>query len=488
MSNALSRIAIDASAPDSSLAVRDSCGRLTYSQLRAEVRELAGRLSERGIRPGVAVLLATENRLIDVVGLLAILQAGALVVPLRDPDAATAIASYAERTAATAMVRNAEIIELAGTRPETPPEFEGAAFVLFTSGSTDTPKGVVLGADEFSAKLDAIASVIPFSPPRRTLVALHLSFAFGIWVTLLTLQHGGTVELAPLTVRDIVAALQEREVERIALVPTIVRAMFAKRTSNDDDSILDRFSHARAVRDVLTGGEVLGPRSRSQMESFFSGAGIYDVFGLTETSTSDFILPPNAPADALGTVGYPTPGVCFRITTGDGSIIADGDAGELEIDTPFLMRGYLGRADLTADASRDGYFRTGDVARVRKGGALEILGRSKDIIVRGGIKISPVELERSISAHPGVAAALALGLPDDVLGERSCIAVVAHDGSTIEEGQLRAFLSGRSERQLVPDEIVVVPELPLGPTGKANRTALRALLLGQRAAQNFAER
>jgi acyl-CoA synthetase (AMP-forming)/AMP-acid ligase II len=153
--------------------------------------------------------------------------------------------------------------------------------------------------------------------------------------------------------------------------------------------------------------------------------------------------------------------------------------GELQIRTPYIMSGYLDAPDLTAAAFQDGWFRTGDLARVREGGVVELAGRAKELIVRGGNKVSPLEIEQVFAAHPDVAAAMATGLPDPVLGERIHLLVVLRPGRTCGADALREFAAPRLPKFKRPDAFHFADALPLGRTGKADRGALRVLLAAQ---------
>ncbi len=471
MNRDLSEIGVDGEG--AAIALRDPSEALTFDEMRDRIADGARMLRQHGVRPGDAVLLATRNCVSDLIDLLAILRIRGVAVPLRDADASSAVSEYARRTGARFMMTCGQAAVVGEHAEVGLDELNGAALVLFTSGSTGEPKGAILESTVFHGKLDAIASVVPFDIGMRTLVSLRMSFGFGIWVALLTLRSGGTVELADLSVADALQTLCARRVERWAVVPTMLRALLAKRSTAAICPLVKRLRCERSLHDIVTGGEVLGPAVHEAIAEIVPGVGIYDVFGLTETSTSDFILGPHARQDEVGSVGYPTPGVRFRLTTVDGSVVVDGEPGELEILTPFRMRGYLRRVDLTEKSFSEGYFRTGDVARRRANGALEILGRSKEIIVRGGVKISPVEVEHAVTAHPSVSNALAVGVSDPVLGESVWVGVVYCHGQHIEPDELRAFLLARVERHLVPDRIVALEELPAGPTGKSSRAQLR---------------
>jgi long-chain acyl-CoA synthetase len=137
------------------------------------------------------------------------------------------------------------------------------------------------------------------------------------------------------------------------------------------------------------------------------------------------------------------------------------------------MNGYLDEPELTRAAFADGFFRTGDLARARADGRVELAGRIKDVINRGGAKVSPLELEHVLLQHPAVAAALATGVPDPIMGERIHVLVVRRANTSIDERGLREWIAGRIERFKWPDAYHFGPELPTGRSGKVDRNALR---------------
>jgi acyl-CoA synthetase (AMP-forming)/AMP-acid ligase II len=142
------------------------------------------------------------------------------------------------------------------------------------------------------------------------------------------------------------------------------------------------------------------------------------------------------------------------------------------------MLGYLDDADLTAASFADGYFKTGDLARLRPDGFVELVGRAKDIVSRGGHKIAPLEIDNLLAEHPDIAAALCAGVPDERLGEIIHAVVVPRAGAQIDAGALRDWMLARTERYKVPDVFHVRDALPAGGTGKADRRAVARLADG----------
>jgi long-chain acyl-CoA synthetase len=252
------------------------------------------------------------------------------------------------------------------------------------------PKGAVLSHRAFAGKLEAIQSLLEFGKneraPDRTLLVLNLTFSFGIWVALLTLLHGGC--LLP---REKFAAggflkdLEDSSATQVAVVPTMMRSLIL------DVPQSQLRCTAPALRQVLIGGETLGAGLGATLRALFRPAALIDIYGLTETSTCDFFLMAHEAERHAGCIGRASPGVRFRILDSDGNTVPQGEIGELNISSPFLMSGYLDEPALTP--IQDGWLATGDLACEREPGIVAIAGRKKELIYRGANKVSPLEIE-----------------------------------------------------------------------------------------------
>jgi len=237
---------------------------------------------------------------------------------------------------------------------------------------------------------------------------------------------------------------------------------------------------APGLRMILAGGEVMTPALNENICKLLPGAGIYDLYGSTETGSCDFCLGPEEQIAGRGSIGRPTRDVNFRIRKSDGHLAGEGEAGELEINSPYGMLGYLDDPELTRISFNEGCFRTGDLARVRADGRTEIVGRSKEIISKGGNKISPLEIDNLLSAHPDVAVALCAGVPDDRLGETIHAVVVLKAGATVTPPGLLTWASDKIERFKLPEMVYFCDAIPLGNTGKASRAAALKYILAQK--------
>ncbi|MGH8720453.1 MAG: class I adenylate-forming enzyme family protein [Burkholderiales bacterium] len=444
---------------------------LSYAELFAEANAVAGALRGAGMAQDEPLHLRVSNHPLDLAAMFGAWLARAVVVPVHRSSPALAAAQIAARTLARFewdALAAAPLGRLAEAGPPRRDILEGAALVVFTSGSSGAPKGAVLSHRAFAGKLDAIQSRLGFGDSDRTMLVLNITFSFGIWVALLTLLQGGRL----LPVEKFVPAafleqLRAAAITRVAVVPTMMRAL-----------ILDHPGAALArpsvLRTVMIGGEALGQGLDQTLRALFAPADLIDIYGLSETSTSDFFLMPEDAVRYAGCIGRPSPGVRYRIRGDDGGAVAQGAVGELCISSPFLMNGYLGQPELSP-IDAEGWLATGDLARERDPGVVEIAGRKKELIVRGGNKIAPQEIEFALGAHPRVAAALAVGRPDARLGQRIHALVVPRDaGLTVTE--LRGFLRERLDRFKQPDVFYFSRELPAGRTGKADRGRFAAML------------
>ncbi|MFG2636839.1 class I adenylate-forming enzyme family protein [Streptomyces sp. NPDC048362] len=486
---------------------------LGYRALGKRGRALAAALVAAGHRRGEPVLVAVDNRCGDVVCELGAWSAGAVVVPVHRDSPALVLRSTAARVGARLLLGDprhhppawagvtgpaghpwlGEIVgDPAGGASRPPAELdEEEALVVFTSGSTGRPKGVVLSHRALHTKLRAINEVLPFDEGQTALHVLHLNFSFGQWTSLLTLATGGTLLLTPrFRARQVLERLARRTVDRTAVVPSMLRLIHRELdTAPDGTGLLRRLAESGSPGTWICGGEPLPAGLGRKVRALLPHAGIADVFGLSESATSDFILTPDRYDDEAGTIGSPSPGVEYRIVTVDGAAgveadadpapAAPGTAGELWLRTPHLMTGYLDDPAATAATMTGTWLRTGDLARHRpRDGRVELVGRAKQLIVRGGAKISPLEVEAAYADHPDCAACVAVGVPDALLGERLHLLFVPRAGRMPSEEELRAHGRHRLEAHKVPERVHRVEQLPLGRTGKTDRAAAARIAVG----------
>lgn len=454
----------------------------SYGELHAQARALAAQLRQTGLAPHEPVHVLVSNQPADVAALFAVWLAGGVAVPVHRTTPSSVAAAFHVKTQSRWQVDlvdpaqpAAAITAIQDAPPPARPLLDGAALIIFTSGSTGTPKGVVVSHDAFLGKIEQIDSLLRFGSDDRTLLVLNITFSFGLWVTLLTLLSGARLTMLPkFEAETFLDTLADRRITRVGMVPTMMRVLFSQPELN---VAIDRIASQGDLRQILIGGESLGLSLAQSIRERFSRTELVDIYGLTETATCDFFSFPAQFARYPGAIGSPSPNVRYRIV-GEGGVQVDAaQTGELQILSPYLMKGYLDDPELTAAGYEGPWFRTGDLAREVDSSVVELMGRSKELISRGGNKVTPLEIEAALTAHPAVAAAMAVGVPDAVLGERIHVLVVPQVGQSLHAEALRGHLQPRLERFKQPDVFHIASALPLGRTGKADRSALKTEIM-----------
>lgn len=475
------------------LAVHGTEGAMTYHELATTAQLVRSELTASGHTPGEPVLVAVSNAVVDPAYQLGVWLARGVSIPISHNSSISTFSELIKRSGARFLISGEELIPevwrqhlvpaatvvkaIAGPFERVPDELdENQALVIFTSGSTGTPKGVVLSHRAFTGKLAAIQSRLNFRPIEVTLQPLHLQFSFGQWTTLLTLCTGGTIKMIKrFTALNTISQLSD-QIDRIPVVPTMLRMILREASCSTGRRTVEVARARQSPRLWIAGGEPLDAGLGQQIRVLFPNSGIADVFGLSESCTSDFIVTADRYDHLAGTLGdEPTPGVEAKVTTADGARCSPGDVGELRLRTPFLMTGYLGDPQATADTLSGAWLKTGDLAMITEEGYVKLVGRSKNLIVRGGTKIAPLELEAVYSGYPGCYGAMAVGIPDEVLGERIHLLLAVADGRPSLK-DLRSWGSNWLDRFKLPDAVHLINELPMGRTGKIDRTVGRNLV------------
>jgi long-chain acyl-CoA synthetase len=455
----------------------------SYADLATHAHSVAAALRAAGIHADEPIHINVSNDPLDLAALLGVWQAGAVAVPIHRNTPAAAVASVRAKSGARFLVdmrpRASSADSILSVISQNAPPFRSilkdAALIIFTSGSTGTPKGVVVAHDAFHGKMEQIDRLLAFGPGERSLLVLNITFSFGMWISLLTLLKGGTLVMQEKfeSTLFLQTVLDER-ITRVGMVPTMMRVLFSRPELIKG---VDAVNSAGMLRQIMIGGESLGHSLAETIRQSFSSSDLIDIYGLTETATCDFFSFPADYARHPGCIGRVSPNIQYRIAGADGVALEAGAVGELQLRSPYLMTGYLDEPALTAAAFSDGWFRTGDLARTVGDELVELMGRSKEIISRGGNKVTPVEIEQVLCAHPDIVAAMVVGMADPVLGERIHALVVMRNGAAVEPSMLRQFLGDKLERFKQPDAYYVLDELPLGRTGKADRGCLKSMIM-----------
>ena len=449
----------------------------TWRELEHRVARAAGGLRARGVQAGDRVGVMLPNGSAFPAAFWGICRAGATMVPVNPaytpPERDHLLSDSGARWLITSAPGDDLPAGVAALRPDEldgPPVAAGGgagahAVICYTSGTTGRPKGALLRHDNLLANLDAFSD-LPLLTVRDDdvlLGVLPFFHVFGLNVVLNAAARTAArvVAVDRFSPRGTASVISEHGVTVAYGAPPVFAALCALGT----DVALP------SLRAAVSGADAL-PMSTWQRFGDWSGIEIVEGYGLTETSP---VLASNAAARAPrpGTVGIALPGVSLKLLDPAGAEVATGEVGEICARGPNVFDGYHNRAAETAEVLRDGWFATGDLGSFDADGYLTIAGRLKDMIIVSGFNVYPREVEDALLAHPDVAEAAVVGVPDARTGERVRATVVARPGVAVEPEQLLAFARERLARYKLPRDLNVVAALPRLATGKVARGALR---------------
>ncbi|MEU6273113.1 long-chain fatty acid--CoA ligase [Streptomyces populi] len=486
MTDLVTLLAATASAHGERVAVRHDDSTLTYAELDDASARVAALLRDRGVAPGDRVALTMPNVPLFPVLYYGILRAGGVVVPmnpllkarevaftLRDCGARAAlvhplfadeVTKAAAETGTDCLVTDPGTFDalLRGHEPlrDTPDRAEDdAALILYTSGTTGTPKGAELSHRNLARNtLTTAETLLQVGPEDVLFGGLPLFHAFGQTCALnVAVATGATLTLLPrFDPRAALEVVARDEVTVFLGVPTMYAALLHADLPEGFD--------AGRLRLAVSGGAALPVEVLHGFERRF-GAAVLEGYGLSETSPVAAFNHPDRPRKA-GSIGVPIRGVEMRLVAEDGGVAAPGEVGEIAIRGENVMTGYWNRPDATAEAIRDGWFHTGDLARVDEDGFYFIVDRKKDMIIRGGYNVYPREIEEVLYEHPAVAEAAVVGVPHPLHGEEVAAVVTLRPGAEATAEEIRAHAKERVAAYKYPRLVEIVAELPKGPTGK----------------------
>jgi malonyl-CoA/methylmalonyl-CoA synthetase len=449
--------------PDGREAIRVGDEALSYERLRAA----AGAVAER-IAGARRVAVHAEPALETCVAVVGALAAGVPVVPI-NPKAGERELGHILADSAPDVVLGRDDIDLgaSGAWPAEP-DAEAPAAIVYTSGTTGPPKGVVIARRAIATNLDALADAWEWTGADVVAHALPLYHVHGLILGMLgpLRRGGGAWHLGRFSSAGAAAALAGRATMLFG-VPTMYHRLAAD--AEHDPAIARGLGAARLL---VSGSAALPAADHARIEAA-AGQRIVERYGMTETLMSTAV---RADGDRRpGTVGAPLPGVELRMVDDDGAVLDASDdetVGEIQVRGPNLFLEYLNRPDATAQARRDGWFLTGDVATRAPDGYIRIVGRrATDIIKSGGYKIGAGEIENALAEHPSVAEAAVTGEPDPDLGER-IVAWVVIEGERPSERELADHVARLLTPHKRPRVVHYLDALPRNALGKVTKAQL----------------
>jgi len=443
---------------------------LTYGDAARRSAQVAHAIRARGLRPGDRLALQVDKRVDALLVYLACIRSGVALLPMNTGYTPSEVAHLVADAEPALVLRDAALDELmdeaAGldtTFADHPSDPDDLAAILYTSGTTGAPKGAMLSHRNLATNCFTLADVWGFHGDDVLLHALPIFHTHGLFVaTNCVLIAGASMVFLPRFEPDAVLRGLRRSTVMMG-VPTFYTRLLAD----------DRFDAdaCASVRLFISGS---APLLASVHAAFTerTGHAILERYGMTETTmlTSNPLDGERRP----GTVGFPLPAVDVRVVGDDGSVVETGGVGGIEVRGPNVFGGYWRRPELTAtEFTADGYFRTGDVGTFDADGYLHIVGRSKDLIITGGLNVYPKEVESVLDAMPGVLESAVIGVPDADFGEAVVAVVVAEAGATIEPEVIRSACREQLAAFKSPKRVHVVDALPRNAMGKVEKAALR---------------
>jgi long-chain acyl-CoA synthetase len=471
------------------IAVRVDNAAMTYRALDDASARVAGLLHERGLKPGDRIGIMMPNVAEVPVVYYGVLRAGGVVVPMNpllkarevayylgDSGAGLVFAwhSFADQARGGADQVNAESIvvdgdSFPGLLAAATPDFrvvdrgdEDTAVILYTSGTTGHPKGAELTHGNLISNTDVTRTDIVGARPDDVIFGgLPLFHVFGQTVALnVAVAAGACLTLLPrFDAEHALRIIADHGVTVFEGVPTMYVALLHQPNRADYDT--------STLRMCISGGAALPVEVLRGFEEAY-GVSVLEGYGLSETSPVASFNHPNR-EHKPGSIGTPIRDVEIRLVDGEDHDVPQGEVGEIIIRGPNVMKGYWQRPEATAEAVRDGWFHTGDLARVDEEGFLFIVDRKKDLIIRGGYNVYPREIEEVLYEHPAVAEAAVIGLPHPALGEEVAAAVALKPGAAVTAAELRDYVKSQVAAYKYPRHVWIVDALPKGATGKIQK-------------------
>jgi long-chain acyl-CoA synthetase len=345
--------------------------------------------------------------------------------------------------------------------------------VLYTSGTTGAPRGVppldptTVDLDHLIRYRASVGSVPPYPDDCVRLLTLPVHHGAGAQAATAACARGGTMILLDrYDPEEALRLIDRHKVQLWTAVPTMLL-----RIQSLPDAVLDR--HDLSSLTALNTGAAPVPQSQKRIVDRLAEGILWEFYAATEAGMLTYSAPEHQLAKP-GTSGIAFDGVEITIVDAGWNRLPVGQTGEIAVNTPVVLRGYLGRGELGEDTVKDGFYRTGDVGHLDDDGFLFITDRIKDVIVAGGVNIYPAEIEKALVQHPDVVDAAVIGIPEPDFGEQPLAFVVTTQQPPPTAKDLLTFLDGRLASFKKPRQFVFVDELPVNPTGKVLKTELRA--------------
>ena len=486
--------------------------RISYGELQERVNRLANALADIGVGPGDRIALMQVNCNEHIESYFAAAKLDALVVPINFRARAEEVTFMLNDSGAKLlivgqryqdMVRSIkpslqslehvialeapgegflfydEIMEKASDEERFPTyDDDDLTIIMFTAGTTGTPKGVMLSHGSFSSYILSNVEPVDLEIAEKNILSVPLHHIAGIQAVMAAIYGGRTLVLQrQFDAEEWMGLVQEERANRSMMVPTMLKQLMDNpRFSEFDLSSLEVITYGAAPMPL--------PVIREAIEKF-PGTRFINAFGQTETASTITMLPPEdhdlsgSPEEVeiklkrLSSIGKPLPDVEVRIVNEDGNVVLQDEVGEIVARGERLMKGYWNQEEATKETLRSGWLYTGDLGYFDADDYIFLSGRAKDFIKRGGEMIAPEEVEQVLVSHSAVDEAAIIGIPDDYWGERVRAIVVKKPGAEVTGQDLIEHCRPQMAGFKRPEDVVFIDELPRNPMGKVLKRVLR---------------
>ena len=483
-------------------ALIDGEHRYAYSELNDQCNRLANGLSERNIRRGDRVALLAKNCKEFVISYFALPKIGAVLVPLNHRCVAKELEYMLSDCEAKALIFEAEYSEtakplqdllpglafvsigkqagaigedfdgLVSSGKSTEPGIESAeedeCSILYTSGTTGRPKGAVI---THRTRVSCTVNMLLDGSVETDGISLPGGPLFHTGTTnIALLPHvaaGGTIVLVPqLDPVRIAEAIQREKVTHLVTVPTILHTMLAA-------GVFDQYNFS-SLRNVYYGASTIPLKDLEKILFLFPGVRFYQGYGQTE-STQLTVLKPEDQLRKFGCTGKAHLLVDLRVVDESDEDVSPGETGEVITRGPHVMKGYLNLPEANRESFKNGWFHTGDIARIDAEEFITIVGRKKDMIISGGENIYPREIELVLNDHPKIREATVFGIPDEKWGESVCAAVILKPDETLTEEEVIRYCKENLASYKKPKKVVFCQSFPRNTTGKVIKEKMKEI-------------
>jgi len=465
--------------------------RVSYAALMRRIETTAGFLAARGIKPDDVVAVFMKNSAAFLEIAMAVSHLGAVFLPINFRLATDEVRYVTENAGAKFLIADAEFAAIVKSLPNVALLDEAAQAnstrlspdaapapmharkpgdlfrLMYTSGTTDRPKGVVHTYDNFYWKCADHVIALGLSRDDRLLMtgpmyhvgAFDLPGAAVLWVGGMVAIHRDFDAVA------VLASIADEKLTCAWLAPVMTSALLAEPTRDNYD--------VSSLQWAIGGGERTPEMRIRTFSQYFTGGRYIDAYGLTESCSGDTLMEAGREIEKIGSVGRALAHVEIEIRDDNGRSVPAGEAGEICLRGPKITGGYWNDPDKTAASFYGDWFRTGDVGYLDDDGFLYLTDRKKDMIISGGENIASSEVERVVYQIPGVREAAVIGVPDDKWGERPVAVVVLAPGATLDFDTMAAHCRAHLAGFKTPKELVIREQLPRNPSGKVLKRVLR---------------